>query len=115
MTSKSKTKTPANVCAAAKILWRDVTAEYELDAADLAILHEACVQLTRAHDAAAQVKKHGVVVSDRWQQLRENPAVAIERQATNQFRLLLRELGLDVDDGLPDERGRLPRGKRYTK
>jgi P27 family predicted phage terminase small subunit len=102
---------PADLSQAAAQLWDEVTSSYELEGADLSLLAEACKQLTRAHQAAAQVAEHGVCVTDRWGQLRDNPAVGIERQSVNQYRLLMRELGLDLD--APSEGPRLNRGRHY--
>lgn len=42
------------------------------------------------------VEKEGPTYEDRFGQPKAHPAVAIERKARGEFRLLLRELALDV-------------------
>jgi phage terminase small subunit len=76
----------------------------------LALVTEAATQFQRAAQAEEVIEAEGVVVQDRFGFGKENPAVAIERQATNLARLLLRELGLDASSD-PNEAHRIPRGK----
>ena len=79
------------------------------------LLTAACVQLDRAEQARQAIAKDGVIVMDRFQQSKEHPAVAIERKASGEFRLLSRELGLDIEPP-SDTRGPRRSGAddRYT-
>jgi phage terminase small subunit len=51
----------------------------------------------RAQDAKDIVDTTGVIVKDRFNQDKQNPAVEIERQSMVVFARLLRELGLDLE------------------
>ena len=52
------------------------------------------------------IDKLGVTVKDRWDQVKPNPAVAIEQVAHVTFARLLRKLGLDIE---PPQETRGPR------
>lgn len=89
--------------------WRGVVADYELDGHDLELLRRACETMDRADTAREAIDTDGLMVADRWNQLKAHPAAAVERQATNLLRLLLRELDLD---GEPTREVRGPRPRR---
>ena len=76
------------------------------DPAGLELLRAAAVQLLRIEQARAAIGRDGVVVEDRFGKPREHPAAVTERAATNTFRLLIRELGLQ---SVAEEAPRLPR------
>jgi phage terminase small subunit len=112
MAKASKTQPDPHLKGTAKAWWLDMLATYrdlDTDPDALRLLTEAAIQFQRAEEARKAIAQEGVVVSDRFGYPRENPAVAIERQATNLARLLVRELGLVSDN--PNEAARLPRGK----
>lgn len=91
--------------------WRTVLATFDLDATHLALLRAACEQLDRADQARLVIKKSGVTFSDRFGQLRDNPACMIERNALNAYRLLRRELCLDESEVQEFRAPRRPGGK----
>jgi hypothetical protein len=55
--------------------------------------------------ARAEVQQRGLLLPDRFAVLKENPAAAVERQAMNAYRLAMRELGLDLENGPAEQRG----------
>ncbi|NQU20945.1 MAG: P27 family phage terminase small subunit [Candidatus Nealsonbacteria bacterium] len=86
----------------AKRFWLDVHKQFVLEEPQhVELLRAACQQLDRADAARAVVDKGGVVLLDRFKQVKPNPAVDMERQAHLAFLRLARELGLDVE--LPGE------------
>src|SRR5262245_25264519 len=80
---------------AARTLWREMCVEYELDdPAGLALLRAACEALQRAEGARQLVEQHGILTTDRFGAVRENPAARIERDARQQLLGALRALRL---------------------
>ena len=88
----------------AKQYWKTMLKTYEFEDECLPLIRLAAEQLTRADEARAEIEEHGVVIRDRFNQMKENPAVSIERQAANAFRVLHRELGCDLEPP-EDKRG----------
>jgi P27 family predicted phage terminase small subunit len=77
-------------------LWRRVLADYNLDdAAGRAILATGLEAFDRMRAAQEQIKKHGVVVPNRFGELKPNPAVGIERDARTGMLSAFRLLRLD--------------------
>lgn len=60
-------------------LWRDVRAKWSLESASENLLRTACEALERAAQLAAQTDRDGATYSDRFGQIRANPAVMLER------------------------------------
>ena len=84
-----------------------MVAEFEFDDPNsFELLHAAAIQIGRSEYCRDLIAKEGGVVRDRWDQPKEHPAVSMERQASNLFRLLTRELGVT---GGTDEAARIPR------
>ena len=77
-------------------LWRAVCSEQDLDAHQLATLEAACVMLDRAHQARRRLQNDGTFTEDRYGGAKAHPAVDMERKAWGEFRLLVRELGLQA-------------------
>lgn len=89
---------------------RAVEAVYDLEDFQLPILRGYAVQLDRAANFAAIIERDGPIFVDRFGQQKMHPAVDGERKALDAARLLLRELGLEVEE----EPGRPPRlARRY--
>jgi P27 family predicted phage terminase small subunit len=99
---------PTHLMAKTKRWWVKVVEEYDLSASDLSVLEVAAVQWDRLTTARETLAKSelGALAKDRFGQLREHPAVAIEQNSTRLFLAAVRQLGLDLEPS--SEPGRLP-------
>jgi len=80
-------------------MWDKLMREYHIDdAGGLALLEAACVSYQRAEDARVLVRREGLVVKDRFDQLKAHPACAVERDARAQMISALRALKLAPED-----------------
>lgn len=86
--------------------WRSVVATYDLRDHHLRLLQAAAEAWDRSQEARRAVADEGPYYLDRFGQPKAHPGLAAERQARNEFRLLVRELGLDA---APDDSNRPPR------
>jgi P27 family predicted phage terminase small subunit len=93
---------PRHLSARAKTFWKTVMDGHVLEPFQLELLRRVCEQLDRADQARVVLKREGLTTIDRFNQPREHPAVAIERQAHFAIARLLRELNLDIS--APDSR-----------
>jgi len=73
-----------------------VVADYLLEDHHVRLLVGCCEAWDRAETARNRVKRDGMFYEDRFGAPKLHPGVDAERKARDQFRLLLRELGLDV-------------------
>lgn len=107
--AKTPKPTTLDVLPAAAQFRTDMLSQFEIDdAAGLAILDSATVQLSRMLDARERIAADGPVIKDRFGQLKPHPALGIESRAGSAFRMLLRELG--VCEG-PEQIEPIPRPK----
>ena len=106
MSPKQPPKPAQKLGKTAQKLWEMVTSDYELEQQHLELLQAACLQLDRAAAARKTIAKDGITCRDRFGQIREHPAVAIERAAQVTFSRLLREMALDIE---PPVESRAPR------
>ena len=70
---------------------------YVLEDHHLRLLLGSCEAWDRAETARREVKRQGMFYEDRFGAPKIHPGVDAERKSRDQFRLLLRELGLDVE------------------
>lgn len=82
-------------------LWGRVLADYELAAAELAVLEAACAAYDRLHEAQATLNRDGLTVLDRYDVPKAHPMTAIVRDATTLLARCLRQLDVDLDDEMP--------------
>lgn len=95
---KSKNNAPPGLSVAAKAWWRKIISEYSIeDAAGLLLLETALQAFDRMHDARALIAQHGTVTTDRFGQLRPNPATTIERDSRAAMCAALKALNLDLE------------------
>ena len=77
-------------------LWRAVLRSFDLpDPHDLARLAAACEARDRCAEARAVLDESGLIYTDRFDQPKPRPEVAIERDSRMAMLRALRELGLD--------------------
>lgn len=99
-------KPPAHLGKYGRPFWVAVQAEYSIsDAAGLALLTTASECLDRMRSAQAAIAEHGEVVTDRYGQVKVNPATVLERDSRNGFLATLKSLNLDLEP-LRDSVGR---------
>jgi P27 family predicted phage terminase small subunit len=103
-------KPPDHLSRAAKAWWRQVHTDYDLDDHHRHLLRLACESMDEAEKARAELAEHGHVVLDRFGCQKSSPWCDIEHKAQNRFRILCRELGLDVQQG---DGPRMPRDSSY--
>ena len=92
--------------------WREILKTYKLEEHHKKLLTAACKAWDRAEEARQVLDEQGITFIDRFDQPKGRPEVKIEKDSRNDFRLLIRELGLDIE--VKEEAGRMPRikGKR---
>ena len=74
-----------------------IVSDYDLEPVDLARLATACHALDRAEQAAAEVRRDGLLVTMPSGARRPHPAVRIEAESRALFLRSLRELDLDAE------------------
>jgi P27 family predicted phage terminase small subunit len=117
MTKKSDLPSaPSHLRAATANWWRAVVAEYDLSPSDLHVLEAAATHWDRTIEAREilAASDDGLLTKDRFGQLKEHPAIAIEQNSTRLFLAALRQLGLDMEPSsepyrLPNPVGRVMR------
>jgi P27 family predicted phage terminase small subunit len=100
-------KIPDHLSHEMKDFYKKITRDYDLEAHHLIILTKACECLDRAEQARKEVAQDGLTVKDRYGSVKPHPCCKIEIDSKNTARLLLRELGLDLEP--PGGSGRGPR------
>ena len=103
------TEPPAYLSERAKSFWRETVATWVMDdAAALTLLELACVALGRADQGRELLEAEGLVVVDRYQQVKPHPACSVRAGvAALAFARLLRELRLL--EPVPDSESRIGR------
>ncbi len=86
--------------------YRNILKDFNLEDHHIVLLTKACECFDRAELARKQVAEEGLTTEDRYGSLKPHPCCKIELDSKNAARLLLRELGLDLE---PAEAGRGPR------
>ena len=79
-------------------LYRDLVSEYQItDAAGLALVTTACECLDRMRAAQVAIEQHGEVVTDRYGQVKVNPAATLEKDSRAGMLAALKALNLDLE------------------
>jgi P27 family predicted phage terminase small subunit len=87
---------PQNLSPASRALWRKLLNDFAIaDAAGLLILRNLCEAVDRLQEAQRIIRADGIVVKDRWGQIKQHPASLVERDARQQIFAALRALRLD--------------------
>lgn len=88
---------PETLSPEAKGWWNRLVFEYQLDDAPARFLLESALRaFDRMNEAAAAVDEHGIVVVDKFGQLKTNPATTVERDSRAAMLSALKQLNLDV-------------------
>ncbi|MDD5007227.1 MAG: P27 family phage terminase small subunit [Syntrophorhabdaceae bacterium] len=90
----------------AEKLRKSILSEYDIsDSAGLQILNTALEAFDMMRDSQAQIKRDGLVITDRWGQSKAHPLCSVARDARAQFLQALKQLNLDLEP-LRDAPGR---------
>jgi phage terminase small subunit len=108
--TKKKPRAPKHLRPETGRWWSSVQAEFVLEPHHTRLLTMASESFDRAQEARERIAQDGAYVSDRFNQLRAHPAIAVERDCRIAFARLVRELDLDVD---PPKESRPPMLSRY--
>ena len=108
---KTETTPPSHLSASTRSWWLGVVDGFFLEQHHLRLLLACCESWDRAETARRTVKRESMFYRDRFGAPKVHPGVDVERKSRDQFRLLLRELGLDVE---PPAEHRMP-GRSYLK
>lgn len=101
-------KSPSKLSADAQTWWDKIKLEYGIrDQAGLLLLQCALEAFDRMRQAQATIEEHGICIVDRYNQLKSNPACAVERDSRSQMMQALKLLNLDLEP-LRDGQGRPP-------
>jgi P27 family predicted phage terminase small subunit len=93
----SRPRAPAHLSKAARTWWKQLTDMYEFESPDSVMTLECVMEcFDRATAAREMVQKEGVVIRDRFGQLKQHPGTIVERDAKMAMLRALRQLGLDV-------------------
>lgn len=108
---KTKQKTaPKHLSREAKALWKSLLNDYCIeDSAGIVILTTALEAYDTMKSAEGAIRKEGMTVLDKWQQIKPHPLLTTLRDARAQFLQGLKALNLDISP-LRDAPGR-PGGK----
>ena len=96
---------PTHLSALSKGWWREIVANFELEGHHLRVLQAAAEAFDRMAEARKLVKRHGVLIPDRYGVLKVNPACGVERDSRTSLLRAIRELDLDVEP--PKDKPRL--------
>jgi len=103
-------KTPQNIkhlSPEMKRFYKKIMENFDLEDHHVVLLTRACESLDLAEQARVLVAAEGLTTRDRYGTAKIHPCVKAQLDAKNSARLLLRELGLDLEP--PGETGRPPR------
>lgn len=80
----------------AKRLYDGIRQEYDVDdSAGLALLLSACECLDFIRQAEAEIKKHGLVITDKYSRVKSNPACTVLKEHKTLMLNYLKALNLD--------------------
>lgn len=97
---------PKNLSKESAKFWNDILKIYEMQPHHEKILEAACGEWDTVIESRAAIKREGAFFKDRFGQVKAHPAIQVEQKSKNLFRLLVRELGFDLQ---APEDSRLPR------
>jgi len=89
---------PRHLRTATKRWWRAIVGAFELEAHHLKVLQAAAEAWDRAQEAREAVTAEGILVKDRWGQLKANPACNVERDQRALFGRLVAQLDLPLPE-----------------
>ena len=89
---------PKHLSRRSKAFWRQIAADFMLEAPQFELLRRLCEAIDRADQARDLLSSEGLTTTDRYGQTKPHPAVNIERDARTAIARLLRELNLSAPE-----------------
>jgi P27 family predicted phage terminase small subunit len=90
-------KPPAHLSKEAGVIWATINRGWHLDESALIVLATGLEAFDRMRQAQEAIKLHGVVIEDRFGQLRSNPATTVERDSRAALLSAFKLLALDLE------------------
>ncbi len=104
--ASGKQRAPAGLSKAARLWWRKLVEEYEIDdPGGLLVLETALRAFDRMMEARERLDAEGLTLKDRFGQAKPQPCAVIERDSRSAMLAALRALNLDTEP-LNDRPGR---------
>ena len=95
---KKIVRCPKHFSTEARKIWREILDEYQIeDSAGLRILRVSLESFDRAQSARKSIDKVGLLVKDKWGQVKPHPLLPIERDSRAAFLAGLKALNLDIE------------------
>ena len=91
-------KAPPYLSAESKRRWRAINTEYALEMAQLHVLEEALAARDRCQTARRRIRRDGMLVRDRFAQLKAHPLCSVERDARAAMQAGYKQLGIDLPE-----------------
>ena len=104
-------KAPKHLTESSRSWWAGIVAEYDLEPHHLRLLTLAAESWDRGQQARETIAESGPFYTNKADETRAHPAVAVERDSRIAYARLMRELDLD---GIPDPDSRPPRIRSRT-
>jgi len=101
-------RAPESLSKAAKELWRSTLQHWHFETeSDYCLLTSLCHCWDRMQAARVEIQKHGTLIPGKYG-LKQNPAAAIERESSKEFRSILVEMGKQDSSKKRPKPGRPP-------
>ena len=92
-------KIPQHLSKPMKKFYKTVCENYDLEDHHHHLLRLACEHFDRSQEARLGIADTGLMLKDRFDQWRSNPLMQVQRDSTLAFQKLIKQLGLDDEDG----------------
>src|SRR5215472_14872296 len=94
---KSQPQPPDTLSDEAKVWWRSIVDEFQVDdAAGWLLLQSALEAFDDMRRAQAIIDREGMTIADRWGQQKQHPATLVLRDSRNLMLRCLKQLNLDL-------------------
>lgn len=91
-------RAPSNLSKEGKAWWKKLLIEYDIsDQGGLLILQTAMEAFDRMRQAQKAIETEGATFADRFNQLKSNPLLTVERDARSQMLAALKQLNFDLE------------------
>jgi P27 family predicted phage terminase small subunit len=99
MSDQHEQAPPADLGEAGLELWARIAGEFSLAPHALSVLEGGCRMADRAQQARAIIDREGLTTLDNRKNIKQHPAVEIERQSLAALQRALKTIGVDLAMG----------------